>query len=129
MRHDAVHLEPHKVSRESRQQRSYFPSAHRHSMMRFWSLDVAEVTKALPEGVERVPERRGRGGAQDAEPGHRPCLLRLGGERRGEQTCAQRCGGRRGGQSLRSPDGSGVRSLDARMHDAAGAEEHAGRRS
>jgi hypothetical protein len=58
MRHDAVHLEPHRVSRESRQALvfSLGPPPLDDEVV---SLDVAEVTKALPECVECVPERRG----------------------------------------------------------------------
>jgi len=89
MRHDAVRLDPHEVSREGRQP-LVFPLGPPPLDDEVPSLDVAEVTKALPERVERVTERRGRGGAQDAQPGHRPGLLRLGGKRRGEETSAQR---------------------------------------
>ena len=69
--------------------RSYAPSAHRHSMRRFCPSTWPRSRRPCRSASNAYPNAEGEAGLEDAQPGHRPWLLRPGGERGGEDACAQ----------------------------------------
>ena len=89
-RHDDVDLEPDQLGRESGEPLvlSLRPSVLDHDVL---ALDVAELAQPSPERLDEMLGRHGRGrGHEEADPIDLPRLLRLGGERRGEEAASQR---------------------------------------
>jgi hypothetical protein len=85
---DQIHVQPNQFSRQSRVS---FVSAVGRSVLddEILPLDVSELLQTPPEGLEIGRIRLRRRPFEHTDPVCLPYLLRLGGERRGEETARQ----------------------------------------